>query len=415
MRSSVILTFFFLLLTSCTPRVTDSNIKQGMSLERLSRIDNMLNKAVETKEIPGAVALVTRNGKTVYQKSFGIANPEDDRTFSDNDIFRIASMSKAITSLAVLMLWEEGKFFLDDPISKYIPAFSEVEILDKFNSKDSTYNSTPPKNKMTIRHLLTHTSGIGYGEIDGNPAIRSIYWKRGLRDIFSPEQNMEEITNAIANQPLHHEPGKRFTYSLGLDVLGHFVELMSGITFPEFLRARVFEPLEMKDTHFTLPKDKHDRLVPVLTREGDEWSVYSASFYDVNYPIKSKNYFSGGAGLSSTVQDYAKFLSLFLNDGKANGHQIIGKKTCELVYENQMPKDVNISHGLAFGVLPQKDLKIGAGGSEGTLTWGGYFNTSYFADPEENLIGIIYKQTFGIGNDSTSGRFRELVFQAVVE
>tara|TARA_B100000767_G_scaffold23227_1_gene20564 strand:- start:1474 stop:2670 length:1197 start_codon:yes stop_codon:yes gene_type:complete len=397
------------------PEPTDSNIKQGMSLERLSRIDSMLNKAVENKEIPGAVALVTRNGKTIYQKSFGIANPEDDRIFSDNDIFRIASMSKAITSLAVLMLWEEGKFFLDDPISKYIPAFSGVGILDKFNPKDTTYTSTPPKNKITIRHLLTHTSGIGYGEIDKNPAIRSIYWKRELRDIFSPKQSMEEITNAIANQPLHHEPGEKYTYSLGLDVLGHFVELMSGKTFPDFLRARVFEPLEMKDTYFTLPKDKQDRLVPVLTRDGDKWAVYNPSFYDVNYPIKSKNYFSGGAGLSSTVKDYAKFLSLFLSDGKANGYQIIGKKTCELVYENQMPKDVNISLGLAFEILPQKDLNIGAGGSEGTLTWGGYFNTKYFADPEENIIGIIYKQTRGIGNDSTSARFRELVFQAVVE
>tara|TARA_B110000027_G_scaffold11515_1_gene10255 strand:+ start:497 stop:1744 length:1248 start_codon:yes stop_codon:yes gene_type:complete len=415
MRNILFALLSSLLLTYCTKSSDNLTIKEGMSIERLSRIDSMLNKAVKSKEIPGAVALVARNGKTIYQKAFGIANPENNSIVIESDIFRIASMTKAITSLAVLMLWEEGKFFLDDPISKYIPAFSEVEILDDFNSKDSTYTSILPKNKITIRDLLTHTSGIGYGEIDGNPAIRSIYWKRGLRDIFSPDQNMEEITNLIAKQPLHHEPGERYTYSLGLDVLGHFVELISGMTFPEFLRTRVFEPLGMNDTYFTLPEEKQDRLVPVLTRDGDEWIVYNASFYDVNYPLKSKNYFSGGAGLSSTVEDYAKFLFLFLNNGKANGHQIIGKKTCELVYENQMPKNVNISHGLAFGVLSEKDLKVGSGGSEGTLTWGGYFNTSYFADPEEKIIGIIYKQTFNIGYDTTSVRFRELVFQAVVE
>tara|TARA_B100000989_G_scaffold31854_1_gene20315 strand:- start:2667 stop:3914 length:1248 start_codon:yes stop_codon:yes gene_type:complete len=404
-----------LLFNFCCEAPKSKDIKEGMSIARLSRIDNMLNKAIDSKEIPGAVALVKRNGKTVYKKSFGIANPDNNRPISENDIFRIASMTKAITSLAVLMLWEEGKFFLDDPISKYVPSFTEVGILDDFNPKDSTYTSIPPKNKITIRHLLTHTSGIGYGEIDGNPQIRSIYWKRGLRDIFASGQTMEEITNAIAAQPLHHEPGKQFTYSLGLDVLGYFVELMSGITFSEFLRTRIFDPLDMKDTYFTLPEEKHKRLVPVLTRDEDKWAIYNSSFYDVNYPLKSKNFFSGGAGLSSTVHDYAKFLDLFLNEGNLNGHQIIGKKTCELIYENQLPENEHISHGLAFGVLLEKNLKIGTGGSGGTLTWGGYFNTSYFADPKENIIGIIYKQTFNIGNDSTSQRFRELVFQAVIE
>ena len=187
MRNILFALLSSLLLTYCTKSSDNLTIKEGMSIERLSRIDSMLNKAVKSKEIPGAVALVTRNGKTIYQKAFGIANPENNSIVIESDIFRIASMTKAITSLAVLMLWEEGKFFLDDPISKYIPAFSEVEILDDFNSKDSTYTSILPKNKITIRDLLTHTSGIGYGEIDGNPAIRSIYWKRGLRDIFSPE------------------------------------------------------------------------------------------------------------------------------------------------------------------------------------------------------------------------------------
>jgi len=405
-----------LLLISCQPQNSKSDSKEGISQNRLSRIDTMLEQAILDNKIPGAVAFVSRNGQTLYHKSFGISNPITKERYKNDDIFRIASMTKAVTSLAVLILWEEGKFFLDDPIEKYIPEFKNTGILNSFNAKDSTFTTTPNKKKITIRHLLTHTSGMGYGEIDGNSEIRAIYWKNNLRDIFAPNENMQEVAAKIAKQPLHHEPDKKFTYSLGIDVLGYFIEKISGKPFPEFLKERIFNPLEMKDTYFTIPKEHHSRLVPVLTQKNGLWKMYSANHYNIRYPLlDSKTFFSGGAGLSSTVEDYAKFLHVFINQGRSNGHQLIGKKTCELLFENQLTGIENWSHGLAFGLLSKKDLRKGTGGSEGTLTWGGYFNTSYFADPNEKIIGIIYKQTRDISNDDTSQRFRELVFQSIVE
>jgi CubicO group peptidase (beta-lactamase class C family) len=408
----------FVIACSTNPSLhpVNSPESQGMSSMRLARIDTMMAKSMADKEIPGAVALVTRNGKTVYRKSFGIANPETQRAYDDRDIFRIASMTKAVTSLAVLMLWEEGKFFLDDPIENYIPEFKNSVVLKDFNPVDSSYTSVPANNKITIRHLLTHTSGLGYGVIDGNPAIKAIYAKAGMTDLFTTDTvQIATVIQKLAPLPLHHEPGERYTYSLGLDVLGHFVALMSGQSFDAFLQTRIFEPLGMQDTYFYLPETHHDRLVPILTKKADEWAVFHGAFFDEDYPKKgSGTFYSGGAGLSSTVEDYARFLQLFLDGGKANGYPLIGKKTCELLFSNQLKENAGFELGLAFGLLSEEEYDRGGMGSVGTLTWGGYFNTYYFADKEENIVGLIYKQTQHIGDDTTSKRFRELVFQAVV-
>ena len=409
-----------LFLWSCVSPNQDKPITpedSGISSERLKRIDHYLNKAVADSIIPGAVALVARNGKIVYEKAFGIENPETQAPFKTNHIFRIASMSKAITSLGVLMLWEEGKFFLDDPIEQYIPEFEGIGVLDTFNPTDSTYTIKPSEKKMTVRHLLTHTSGIGYGIIDGDPRFKAIYHKAGIVDLFTTEDvSIEDNIKKLAKLPLHHEPGKKFTYSEGLDVLGYFIELMSGQKFDRFLEERIFEPLDMQDTFFYLPKTYHERLVHIQTKNKGRWELFNGAFYDENYPITgAQTFFSGGAGLSSTVADYAKFLQLFLDGGKGNGTQFIGKKTAELIFSDQLKNGGDFEYGLAFGLLSKNQFDKGGAGSIGTLTWGGYFNTSYFADPEENVIGLIYKQTQNIENDSTSGGFRELVFQSIIE
>ena len=389
----------------------------GVSSERLNRIDHYLNKAVADSIIPGAVALVARNGKIIYEKAFGIENPETQAPFRTDHIFRIASMSKAITSLGVLMLWEEGKFFLDDPIEKYIPEFKGIGVLNTYNPVDSTFTLKPVQKKITIRHLLTHTSGIGYGVIDGDPRFKAIYHKEGIIDAFTTEPiTIEDNIKKLAKLPLHHEPGKKFTYSEGLDVLGYFIELMSGQKFDRFLEERIFEPLDMQDTYFYLPKTHHERLVHIQTKNKGRWELFKGGFYDENYPIKgAQTFFSGGAGLSSTVADYAKFLQLFLDGGKSNGTQFIGKKTAELIFSDQLKNGGDFEYGLAFGLLSKNQFDKGGAGSVGTLTWGGYFNTSYFADPKENVIGLIYKQTQNIENDATSGAFRELVFQSIIE
>lgn len=391
----------------------------GMSDERLSRIDEMIQRAIDENQVPGAVALIARDGKIIYHKAFGMADNESERELMPDDIFRIASQTKAITSTAVMMLWEQGLFRLDDPVSKYLPVFGEAQILDTFNAGDTTYTTVPAENQITIRHLLTHTSGIGYGVIDRDERFRMIYEKAGVTDLFTTEDiTIEESVTKLAKLPLHHEPGAKFTYSEGLDVLGYFIEEMSGMPFDEFLRTRIFDPLDMDDTWFYLPESKHGRLVTVQRKDEDgNWQPYPVTFYDPEYPRTGEmTFFSGGAGLSSTVEDYAKFLQMYLNNGEYDGIRLLSRTTIKFMMQNQVGDllgDGGTDYGLAFGLIDEKGEAMGGRGSEGTFDWGGYFNTQYFADPQENVIGLIFKQTQGPTGDETGWKFRQLVFQAI--
>lgn len=389
----------------------------GMSAERLDRIGAMLTEAIAEEQIPGAVALVARNGKIVYHRAFGTAG-EDGRELQRDAIFRIASQTKAITSTAVMMLWEQGLFQLDDPISKYIPAFADAQVLDTLY-EDGTYDTRPADQPITIRHLLTHTSGLGYGVIDGDPRFKRIYADAGVTDLFTTEDvSIEESVLKLAALPLHHDPGAKYTYSEGLDVLGYFIEVISGEPLDEYFRNHIFEPLGMDDTWFYLPDGKHDRLVAIQRpAEGDGgWENYPTTFYDPDYPVKgARRFFSGGAGLSSTAEDYAAFLQLYLNGGELNGTRLLSRTTVQSIMANQVGDLLNPGtyYGLAFGVVDETGQGRGGRGSVGTFDWGGYFNTQYFADPEEQLIGILMKQTQGTANDQTAWKFRLLVGAAV--
>ena len=412
------LTIIFL-VSGCsqTSSTFDLPENQGVSSERLDRIDSYLNKAIEKNQIPGAVALIRRNNKIIYNKAFGYSDVENKIMYSTDDIFRIASMTKAVTSLAVLMLWEEGEFNLDDPIEKYIPEFKDLKVLTDFNETDSTYLSKPAENKISIRHLLTHTSGIGYGVIDEDARFKAIYKKQGIVDLFTTDSiNIGSNVKKLAQLPLHHEPGEAFTYGESLDVLGYFIEVISQKSLDVFFKERIFDPLEMNDTYFYLPTTHQDRLVPVQTKRDGFWTKYQGDFYDTNYPVKgAKTFLSGGAGLSSTTADYSNFLQMFLNKGSFNDKQILGKKTVELVYVNQNNHIPGSSIGLAFGLVSEKDQALGGKGSMGTITWGGYFNTFYFADPVENIIGILYKQTREIEEEKTNTEFSTLLFQSLIK
>lgn len=388
----------------------------GVSAERLKKLDAMLDEAVNNGDVPGLVALVARNGKIVYHSAKGMADVEAGKKMSQDAIFRIASQTKAITSTAVMMLWEEGKFKLDDPIANWIPEFKNPQVLQNFRYADTTYTTRPANKEITIRHLLTHTSGLGYGVIDGDERIKMIYQKAGIVDLYTTENiSIEENIKRLAKLPLHHLPGEKFTYSEGLDVLGYFVEIISGMPFDQFLRKRIFEPLGMQDTWFYLPQEKVSRLVAIHRKMNEKWENYPVTFYDPNYPITgAKRFFSGGAGLSSTTKDYATFLQMYLNGGELNGVRILSRKTIETMMENQIgtlmgnpgPK----FYGLAFGVVTSKGLAEGGIGSEGTFDWGGYFNTQYFADPKEIVIGLIFKQTRDSEGDETGWKFRQMVF-----
>ena len=391
----------------------------GMSAERLARIETMCADAVAKGEIPGIVALVTRNGKIVYYKAFGKADNQSGRNLKRDDIFRIASQSKAITSTAVMMLWEEGKFRLDDPISKYIPEFKNPQVLKTFQYSDTTYTTTPAPGEITIRQLLSHTSGLGYGVIDGDERFKMIYHKAGTTDAFTEKQiTIAESVKKLAKLPLHHNPGEKFTYSEGLDVLGYLVEIVSGMPFDQYLKKHLFEPLGMNDTWFYLPAEKANRLVSVQQKnDKGEWERYPATFYDPDYPIKgAKTFFSGGAGLSSTAKDYATFLQMYLNGGELNGVRILSRTTVQTILSNQIGNiwgDTGKYFGLAFSVVDQKGQGMGDLGSTGTFEWGGYFNTQYFADPKEKIIGILMKQTQGNVTDNTGWKFRQLIGQSL--
>ena len=389
----------------------------GISAERLARIDQMCVDAVKKGDLPGIVSLVTRNGKIVHWKAYGMADNQAGRTLKRDDIFRIASQSKAITSTAVMMLWEEGKFQLDDPISKYILEFKNPQVLKSFIYSDTTYTTEPAKSEITIRHLITHTSGLGYGIIDGNEQMKMIYAKAGVTDLFTTEKiTIAESVKRLAKLPLHHNPGEKFTYSEGLDVLGYFIEIVSGMPFDQFLKTRIFDPLAMNDTRFYLPEEKTGRLVAVQQKTDGKWTKYPVTFYDTDYPVKgAKSFFSGGAGLSSTAKDYATFLQMYLNGGELNGVRILSRTTVDVILANHSAELFGAPdryHGLAFGVTTTTGQDKGGNGSEGTFDWGGYFNTQYFADPKEKVIGILMKQTQGPVNDETGWKFRQLVGQS---
>nr|WP_256999062.1 serine hydrolase domain-containing protein [Draconibacterium orientale] len=226
----------------------------GISAERLARIDKMCEEEVAKGNLPGIVSLVARNGKIVHWKAYGVANENGDEMKRDA-IFRIASQTKAITSTAVMMLWEEGKFQLDDPISKYIPEFKNQQVLTNFRYSDTTWTGVPVKNEITVRHLLTHTSGIGYGIIDSDERFKMLYQKAGVTDLFTTKNiTIKESVKNLAKMPLHCEPGTQYRYCEGLDVLGYFIEVVSGMPFDQYLKIHIFDPLGMEDTWFYQPE-----------------------------------------------------------------------------------------------------------------------------------------------------------------
>jgi CubicO group peptidase (beta-lactamase class C family) len=368
---------------------------QGFSSAKLARIDSLMTGLVRDGRIPGGVVLITRNGNAVMYKAWGYRNIETKDPLQKTDIFRIASQTKAITSTAILMLWEEGKFGLDDPISRYLPEFKDAKVLKTFNAADSTYTSEPAKSPPTIRQLLTHTSGVDYAGI-GTPNFRAVYGKAGIPSgIGNSGSKICDKMRVLGGMPLRHEPGAEMTYALGLDVMGCLVEVTSGMPFDEFLRKRIFDPLGMKDTWFYLPQDRQSRLVTLHAGVNGKSVVRKDRIFDdvdPEYPKASGTYFSGGAGLSSTVEDYARFLQMYINKGELNGVRLLSPKTVEMANTDQWPK-LGLNIGLAFG-LETAANDHQSPRSLGSFSWGGAFATVYWADPKEGLTAQIYTNLY---------------------
>ena len=311
---------------------------QEISADRLAKLDQMLEEAVNSDQIPGLVAMVVKDGKIVYHEAKGMADVASGQAMAKDQIFRIASQTKAITSTAVMILWEEGKFKLDDPISKYIPEFANPQILAGFKYADTTFTTKASSKEITIRHLLTHTSGIGYGVIDGDERMKMIYGKAGIMDLFTTKDiKIADNIKKLAKLPIHHEPGTKFTYSEGLDVLGYLIEIVSGMPFDQFLQTRLFAPMGMTNTGFYLNETQGNKLVTIHRKVNNHWESFPTTFYDPDYPkTGAKTFFSGGAGLSSTAEDYAKFLQMYLNGGSYNGTQFLSSTTIETIMSNQV-------------------------------------------------------------------------------
>ncbi len=389
----------------------------GFSEERLKRIDVQMNDWAKQGWVSGTVGLIIRNGKIVYYKAAGYNDIVAKTAMKKDDIFRIASQTKAITSVAVMMLYEEGKFLLDDPISAYIPSFANEKVLDKFNEKDTTYTTVDAKRAVTIRDLLTHTSGIGYAQI-GSKEANAIYAKNNITAGLDVKgDKLADAMNRLGKLPLMHQPGEKWTYGLNVDLLGNLVEIWSGQTLEQFFNARIFEPLGMVDTYFNLPASKASRLVYLYNE--DSLGILQKVKGDalggnVDYPLRKKDYFSGGAGLSSTAYDYAIFLQMMLNGGTYNGKRLLSRNTVRMMTMNQIG-DIpfgNDKFGLGFSVVTEKGSAIFPT-QQGTFSWGGAFKTSYWADPKEKMIVIFYRQLLNAPHGELGDKFRVLAYQAL--
>lgn len=391
----------------------------GFIKERLCRIDSIITRSINKGEIPGAVALVARNGKIAYYKGFGYSDVESKKKMENNSIFRIASMTKAITTVGVMVLHERGCFMLNDPISKYIPEFEKPKILVKIDTLGNIVKTEASKNEIRIIDLLTHSSGLSYPFIKND--LQKVYKDAGIIDgMTSKGIILEKQMKLLSKLPLLFEPGSKFQYGLSLDLLGYLCEVISGKSLDRFLNDEIFSPLKMHDTYFYLPSEKQARLVTLYSwmegkglavSKGDESEI---QLDDPNYPVEgAKSYFSGGGGLSSTAYDYGRFIQMLLNNGELEGVRILSRKSVELMKRSKIDWNNDNQPELGFGFYVIKDIaKEGELGSDGSYSWGGAFYTSYWIDPQENLIGVFMSQLRPSKTDMEN-KFRSLVYQAL--
>lgn len=375
--------------------------------KRWQMLDGAIEAAIATNQIPGAVLLTTRDGEVILHRAYGFSDPLTQDPMQPNTLFRICSQTKAITSTAALICWENGLLELDDPVAKYIPSFASIGILDSLMA-DTTFSILPAQNTLTIRHLMTHTSGIPYGEI-GDPRYEKLYTKHDITDLFPrDERSTYDNADKIGQLALAHEPGAQWTYSLGLDVLVAVIEIASGQPYAEFVEAEIFEPLGMEDTHFVVPGADRSRVANVMERapDGSSWQTHQHPDYTIDYPMHAEwPLCSGGAGLTSSASDYATFLQMYLGRGEVGGVRVLQEATVDSVMADQAPGLVAgpWQQGLAFGV---KSDSPGAG----RFFWSGYFNTQYYADPSTQEIVVLMKQTYGLVTDTTSTAFNALLW-----
>jgi len=410
-------------IAAANPAATPEEV--GLSSERLERIVRAIQKSVDDGRISGGVSLVARHGKIAYFQAVGMADRDARKPMRTDSIFRICSMSKPLTSVAVMILYEEGRFMLSDPVSNYLPEFKHMKVLDPPWPQDKT---SPPgalvdaKRPITIFNLLTHTSGLTY---QWNARLGKAYRDANVGSgLKQQEGTIGEGVKRLAALPLLFQPGDDWEYSLADDVLGRFVEAASGLPFDKFLQERLFQPLGMKDTFFFAPEEKISRLAtayayddkkglhPILDNQvvgGDGGFQYTA-----DYPYRGPHtYFSGGGGLCSTAEDYYRFCQMMLNGGELNGARILSRKSVELMSQNHVYGKPDGNHyGLGFGTNSESQ-QLTELGTVGSYNWGGFYYTSFVIDPKEDLIAIFMGQINPAGDLNLASKAIALAYQAI--
>ena len=405
--------------TQAAPAKASAAESAGFSPERLERLDRHLRGYVERKEIPGAVALIARHGTVVYHKSFGLRDVEANAPMSNDVVFRIASMTKPITSVAAMMLWEEGRFQLRDPISKFLPEFADMEVAVPVGPGEyarGPYRRAKASRAITIQHLLTHTAGLP------NPyrgITRELY--NGVRENRDPGGTVGDYVTALSKLPLNFEPGDRWEYGPATDVIGRLVEVLSGLTLDDYFRERIFVPLGMKDTHFYLPESKVPRLAALYAPD-ERGKIKLQERPDTNsrWVRKPRVYFSGGGGLVSTSTDYFRFQQMVLNGGELDGVRILGPRTVRLMTSNHTGTSAvwlrGPGHGFGLGYSVSTDQGPSSLPSAvGTFGWGGAFCTVFWVDPADEVIGILMTQVRPYTHLNIRQDFQTLAYQALVD
>jgi CubicO group peptidase (beta-lactamase class C family) len=395
----------------------------GMSSERLLRIDHALQRYVDQGKLAGIVALLVREEQVSYFERFGQKSRETGIPMQLDTIFRIYSMTKPITSVAAMMLWEEGRFQLDDPVSRYIPALGRMKVYqgDENGSGSTLVN---PDRLMTIRDLLTHTSGLTYGLwLKDVSVVDRMYDSADLRN---RGQTLEEMVEKLSELPLAFHPGSQWYYSVATDVVSRLIEVISGMAFDEYLQQMIFDPLRMPDTGFYVPEENIERLA---TTYGP---TISNGLRPIDTPAdgfgRPPRFLGGGGGLVSTATDYLRFSQMLLNKGELDGVRLLGRKTVELMTTNHLPPELlpySIStsmkgftkgYGFGLGLAVMQDVtQATAMASNGEFNWGGAANTYFWVDPEEHLIGILMTQFMPMAHYNIDREFRVLAYQALVD
>lgn len=415
MKLSFFVRLLAFLISLVTVVVAAGPAKHGFDPERLKRLDNVIETEIQAGRLAGAVMLVKRDGQDAVFKAYGVHDRENAVPMRTDSIFRIASMSKAVTTVAALMLYEEGKFMLNDPVGKYIPEFNRSVVAvppPPGSPAEVKYVTVPAKHPITIRELMTHTAGLTYGDF----AALDDYKRAKLHGWYlaDHDETIGEAMKRLATLPLASQPGEAFDYGYGTDLLGYLVEVVSGMPLDKFVEERICRPLKMTDTAFYLPPEKAARLAVVYGFE-DGKLVRKEDSTRTDYLNGPRKLFSGGAGLCSTASDYGRFLQMLLNGGELDGVRLLNRRTVDLMHVNHtrdLFKWDTKSFGLGFWV----NVDPGLGGelvSEGAYGWGSAYYPQYFVDPKEKMIAVFMTQLMPSGGNTLNKRYQTTIYQAL--